>query len=186
MAAVDSPKSFLHFLDLPPELRIRVYECVIIRSDSIDLRKVKLPRKPRSDLFGRGKRRDAVVKHNRHHWQELVRQPALTQISRLVRQEPLPLFYTRNIWIGHATRIYDDRDHSPFFAMRRWLHCIGRSNRKLLKLHFDSRALKEVLWDVVEKLLGDDEVVLRVARTKGPLAGVMEGHRCFVMTFEEY
>ena len=94
------------FIELPAELRNRIYEFAVIESDPIDLIV-------------------CCCKHCPH--MAIVVQPAVTRASRQLREESLPIFYGQNLFLGQAYEGYVPA------KMIRWLRAIGAQNRSHIK-----------------------------------------------------
>ncbi|SMR52706.1 unnamed protein product [Zymoseptoria tritici ST99CH_1E4] len=92
-------------LDLPPELRCRIYEyCVVFDKP---LLAPSASRKP-----------DSIS----------AEQPAISKTSNLIRAETLPIFYKKNAFRFHLNNERDDVKH-----FCQYLHEIGARNRQLIK-----------------------------------------------------
>ncbi|KAK5126969.1 hypothetical protein LTR85_008327 [Meristemomyces frigidus] len=90
-------------LDLPPEVWIRICSFAVTNARPILLHE----------------------KYFKVHVEHLTRQPNITRVSKQLRAETLPLFYSNNFFVlhlfGHMVPIW-----------HRWLHAIGRRNRRHL------------------------------------------------------
>lgn len=98
-----------NFLDLPPELRIQIYQHVLIRNQPT--------------IIGEAYRWSLV----KHSIGRQLAQPSITRASRLIRNESLPIFYGENMFI--AREIFWSRRKT----VQKWLSAIGLWNRALLK-----------------------------------------------------
>lgn len=95
--------------DLPPELWIKVCEFAVTRSAPLDITRAK----------------------QIEHQKEIVRQPPITRVCRLLRQEALPLFYRNAFEIYHWGRVA---------CTRYWLLAIGDKNlRSMGQLKFHAK-----------------------------------------------
>ena len=98
-----APAQRTSFMDLPAEMRNRIYELVLVRD--------------RDFIFDNYQRGDEYVK--------ALQQPPLTRVNNAIRSESLPVFYGFNT-IKVLT------DNTSYKTALRWLQRIGGSNRKLL------------------------------------------------------
>lgn len=113
--------------DLPPELWIKICEFAVLPPTPLDITRAKQSK----------------------HQRELVKQPAITRVCKLLRQEALPLFYRNNKFeVFHWGRVA---------CVRYWLKAIGSTNLKSMgQLEFHAKFSPE-FW--IEKF---DEIEIPV------------------------
>lgn len=128
-----STEATFPFAKLPPELRNRAYDYALVRDFVIDLRRAYLlPNRPLFDGTVPLKTFRDVLRD----FQSLVRQPALTQVSRAIRVESLPIFHAQNVFV---TRCYINlsalESKNGAWKLRRatraWLFAVGLANRRM-------------------------------------------------------
>ena len=138
-------------LDLPGEIRNRIYHEVLVQGKPFDIFKY--------DRFG--------SERSLLNIQRAFQQPGLTRSCKRIREESLPIFYGLNSFIGcvdpeempcHYADIYDDcgvqtylygrQVHPTCVATVLWLQALGRENRRLLA-NFSVRIIGETTMDEV-------------------------------------
>lgn len=94
------------FLDLPPEIREQVYECLVV--------------KPKNTIT-------MLSNHNIFKSEVSACQPALCWVNRQIRHEALATFYSNNLFLAEL----GDRD--DLATAKQWLHAIGDANVACLR-----------------------------------------------------
>ena len=139
MAAKPTTTDVFPFIKLPPELRIRVYEYAIISNRIIDLSNAE----PKDFTWGGNEvlQSERLYFRIRRSFQAMVEQPPLSRVSKIVRQETLPIFY------GQTTFLLRKHDDAPSkgsedlqLSARSWVDAIGEANRDLLKSFYIDEA----------------------------------------------
>ena len=136
-ARTEDAKSRISFLSLSPELRNQVYELALI---------------PDGDGDGNVTGSKAIdVKSVRPNWCSSrpgwALQPALTKVSRQIRQETIPIYYGKNIFVTHCYIRDADPQGTEKWQFENsgfhwWRKMIGTANMDLVK-HLDVRHVKE-------------------------------------------
>ncbi|KAK3724906.1 hypothetical protein LTR37_000954 [Vermiconidia calcicola] len=137
---------------LPAELRNRIYELVLPRSNVV---------------YAAFESREYI----KREIEEPVTQPALTRTCKQIRAEALALFYgALPVWIGRV----DNLNHESYLSgWAMWLTAIGAENRSLLKSVFSRR--KAEVADMLKVRLGRiDERVNIVPISRKELAAEVE------------
>ncbi|KAK4893551.1 hypothetical protein LTR27_008018 [Elasticomyces elasticus] len=98
---------------LPPELRNRIWELVVIDPNPIQAHRLL-----ESD--------EDSLRHFPNSERILPQQPAITHVNHKTREEALPIFYGQNIfWIPHKTAVANDIDVKTW-----WRSFANKSARK--------------------------------------------------------
>ena len=103
-----NPKPICRFLELPAELRNRIYELVLVKE------------KPKLQCF----LPPTIVSIETMEKTQFIQQPALTRTCSQIRQESLPVFYGGNIFFISCLR---------YRPLIKWLAIIGAKNRSMLR-----------------------------------------------------
>ncbi|KAK4503289.1 hypothetical protein PRZ48_006717 [Zasmidium cellare] len=114
---VDDTITESRFMNLPPELRNRIYEFAVIDSKPIDLVEPDPTRKSRC------RRSNKTV------------QPPLTLVCRQLRHEVLPIFYALNtfkVTVCANTAYFDDWAGPAEYVAMRWVDRLSDLNKKHL------------------------------------------------------
>ncbi|KAK8203359.1 hypothetical protein M8818_005337 [Zalaria obscura] len=97
------------FLDLPPELRVRIYRLCITDNRN----------RMASDVM-------TLSLYNTYTGHGLL-QPAISRVSRLLRQESLPIFYASMHFVVHA-HYPPKRDNPHIDRLFQWVRSLGDAN----------------------------------------------------------
>ena len=109
---VQCRKHYFPFFELPPELRVMIYEMALVESEPIQL----------TTFYD-----DDLPVLSRSDFRNLVAGTRLLQADRQIRAEALPIFYSRNTFV---TGVFNMREMVTAFE---WLQSIGMLSRTFME-----------------------------------------------------
>ncbi|KAF2167924.1 hypothetical protein M409DRAFT_53870 [Zasmidium cellare ATCC 36951] len=133
-----------NFLDLPVELHLHIIELAVTEDESIQITRrcnSRLPDIPINEW----NTTTAITRR---------KQPAITQASRSIRADALPLYYKRNIFMGSYCKA------GALPQLKAWLYAIGEKNRRsIYKLLVSDRSVWDLFasdcWEACEALANE-------------------------------
>ncbi|KAK4892308.1 hypothetical protein LTR27_009142 [Elasticomyces elasticus] len=131
-------------MDLPPELRNRIHEYTVRYTDyEYTMRYECSPASPRHEVLARGAAIDLTWRLSRGYpaWQ-----PAITKVSRQLRQETLAMFYATNRFVLDL-------------GANMWLRAIGPVNAAHIK-DFTIRYNPRTMPKPIEKVMAESGISL--------------------------
>lgn len=138
MSQMQASHARANFMTLPPELRNRIYELVLIANNGIERPdgSFMIEIADTSEEFEWSLGDDEIPSY--YSTLAWCQQPFLTRVSRQIRSETLPIYYGANTFVAYVEKrgFFDQREKRPILSLEnahRWLATMPGSSRQLLK-----------------------------------------------------